>query len=96
MQASYCGPLLINVENFSAGTLINNLYFPILDFAHTYVYSGETEDDEVNLIETNDESAWRAGLNNALPGYIMLADPTVGFEYYQEFVVEDDAIDLDV
>lgn len=50
-------------------------------------------DDKGNLIETNSESAWRAGVNEALPGYIMPADLTVGFNYYQEFAPNDDALD---
>lgn len=50
-------------------------------------------DDDGNLIETNSESAWRAGVNDALPGYIMPADLTVGFNYYQEFAAADEALD---
>lgn len=46
-----------------------------------------------NLIETNSESAWRAGINDALPGWIMPADLTLGFNYYQEFAEEDEALD---
>ena len=50
-------------------------------------------DDDGNLIGTNNESAWRAGVNGAMPGYIMPADLTVGFNYYQEFAPADDALD---
>ncbi|HSN71001.1 MAG TPA: PEP-CTERM sorting domain-containing protein, partial [Steroidobacteraceae bacterium] len=50
-------------------------------------------DDDGNLIGTNDESAWRAGVNDALPGLIMPADPDPEFNYYQEFAPEDDALD---
>lgn len=45
-----------------------------------YVY-----DEDGNLIETNNESAWLAGIGGALPGYIMPATPEVGQDYFQEF-----------
>jgi hypothetical protein len=35
----------------------------------------------------------RAGVNGAQPGFIMPADPAVGFEYFQEFAEEDEAVD---
>ncbi len=50
-------------------------------------------DDDDTLIGTDNASAWRAGVNGALPGYIMPVDLTVGFRYYQEFAPEDDALD---
>lgn len=53
-----------------------------------YVY-----DDDDNLISTNPSSSWLAGVNDALPGIIMPAEPMVGFNYYQEWAVADDAVD---
>jgi hypothetical protein len=50
-------------------------------------------DDDGNLIDTNTQSSWRAGVNGALPGFIMPADLIIGFNYYQEFAAEDDALD---
>jgi len=50
-------------------------------------------DDEGNLVGTDSASAWRAGVNSALPGLIMPANPTVGFNYYQEFAPIDGALD---
>lgn len=50
-------------------------------------------DDDGNLIGTDSASAWRAGVNDALPGFIMPADLTLGFNYYQEFAVDDEALD---
>lgn len=50
-------------------------------------------DDDGNLLGTNDSSSWRAGANSALPGFIMPADLTSGFSYYQEFGPFDAAID---
>jgi hypothetical protein len=45
------------------------------------------------LLSTNSESAWRAGMNGASPGFIMPADLTQGFNYYQEFAQTDEALD---
>lgn len=53
-----------------------------------YVY-----DRDGNLIETNSSSSWRAGVNGALPGYIMPASLAIGFEYFQEHAPADDALD---
>lgn len=50
-------------------------------------------DDEGNLIGTNDDGSWRAGVNDALPGFAMPADLTLGFSYFQEFAPNDDAVD---
>ena len=50
-------------------------------------------DDAGNLIGTDSASAWRAGVNGALPGFIMPADLTLGFNYLQESAPADDALD---
>jgi hypothetical protein len=50
-------------------------------------------DDADNLIGTDSASAWRAGVNGALPGFIMPADLTLGFNYFQESAPADDAFD---
>ncbi len=42
-------------------------------------------DDEGNFLGTNTEGSWEAGVDGALPGYIMKANPQVGDKYYQEF-----------
>jgi hypothetical protein len=44
-------------------------------------------DDEGNLIGTDSDSAWLAGVDGALPGFIMPAPDyfAVGFSYFQEF-----------
>ncbi|MFT4581395.1 MAG: hypothetical protein ACI915_000127 [Gammaproteobacteria bacterium] len=51
-------------------------------------------DDDGMLLGTNDSSSWLAGKNDALPGFIMRADPILGFGYLQEFAVADDALDF--
>ncbi|MGH2412579.1 MAG: calcium-binding protein, partial [Microcystaceae cyanobacterium] len=50
-------------------------------------------DDEGNFIGTNNKGSWEAGVNGALPGYIMEANPQVGDNYYQEFAPNDGAVD---
>ena len=51
-------------------------------------------DDEGNFIGTNTDSSWEAGVDGALPGYLMPATPQIGDAYYQEFYLgeaEDEA-----
>ncbi|ARE38868.1 hypothetical protein RGUI_0727 [Rhodovulum sp. P5] len=50
-------------------------------------------DDDGNLIGTDDHSAWIAGENGALPGWMMPATPTLGLSYYQEYAAADEALD---
>jgi hypothetical protein len=52
-------------------------------------------DDDGNLIDTNTEGAWRAGVNGADPGFIMPAEAEliIGFNYFQEHAPNDEALD---
>jgi hypothetical protein len=50
-------------------------------------------DEDGNLIDTNTEGAWRAGVNGAEPGFIMPAELTIGFNYFQEHAEADEALD---
>jgi|GEM_PF-1002932 len=50
-------------------------------------------DDNGNFIGTNNDGAWEAKVNGALPGYIMEAKSRVGDQYYQEFAPADAAVD---
>jgi hypothetical protein len=50
-------------------------------------------DDDGKLTGTDNASAWRAGVNGARPGYIMPAEPDVGFSYFQESAPGDGALD---
>ena len=50
-------------------------------------------DEDGNLIGTTTEGAWRAGVNGAEPGFIMPAELTEGFNYFQEHAPADDAMD---
>jgi len=50
-------------------------------------------DDDDNLLGTNNDGAWEAGVDDAMPGIFMLAAPEEGVSYYQEFY-EDEAEDM--
>jgi PEP-CTERM motif len=58
------------------------------EFVTNFVY-----DDAGNLISTNNDGSWEAGVNGALPGYIMEANPQASDNYYQEFAPNDKAVD---
>ena len=55
----------------------------------TYAYS---YDEDGNLIDTSTEGSWEAGVDGALPGYLILAEPRPGVCYQQEYY-EDKAED---
>jgi len=50
-------------------------------------------DDEGNIVSTDTSGSWRTGVHGALPGFIMPANPTVGFQYIQEHAPQDGAED---
>jgi hypothetical protein len=50
-------------------------------------------DNDGNIIGRDTTGSWRAGRNDARPGYAMPVDLTSGFEYYQEFSPKDGAVD---
>jgi hypothetical protein len=43
-----------------------------------------TRDKHGKIIKVSHESSWQAGVDGAKPGFIMPAQPKVGFDYYQE------------
>ena len=52
-------------------------------------------DEGGNLIGTDHEGSWEAGVDGALPGYLMKGAPLVGGSYYQEYNLgeaEDEAL----
>jgi hypothetical protein len=60
------------------------------DLAGNVWYMGELStsfeyDDMGDLIDTSTEGSWEAGVDDAQPGYIMLAEPFVGAYYFNEF-----------
>jgi hypothetical protein len=102
------GPMILDVQTtsrrdraFEEGRLVEDTFdFYAQDTAGNVWYLGEDVtnyiyDDTGKLVATNNESAWRAGVNEAKPGFIMPADAAnkLGFNYYQEVSPEDDALD---
>jgi hypothetical protein len=54
------------------------------NFGNVWYFGEETAEYENGQITTT-EGSWEAGVDGALPGIIMLADPQVGDTYRQEF-----------
>jgi hypothetical protein len=100
------GPVLLGVQTmiqrdraFEDGVLVEEtLDYYAADSAGNVWYFGE---DVVNyvydgsgaLVGTNAHSSWRSGVDGAMPGWMMPADPVVGLEYYQEIAKANDALD---
>jgi len=93
-------------RDFEGGLLVEDtLDYYAQDTAGNVWYFGEDVthfdyDDEGHLIGTHGGSSWLAGRNladpggdPARPGFIMPANPTIGFEYFQEFAEDDEALD---
>lgn len=106
MQTLGAGPSILGVATatlrdraFKDGLLTEDtLDYYAQDTAGNVWYFGEdvtnyVYDDNDVLIGTNFASSWRAGVNDALPGFIMPADITLGFNYYQESAPLDGALD---
>jgi hypothetical protein len=102
------GPTILGVQttsrrdrSFEEGRLVEDTFdYFAQDKAGNVWYLGENVtnyvyNDAGKLVGTNNESAWRAGVNEAKPGFIMPADPAnkIGFNYYQEFAPQDEALD---
>ena len=100
------GPTILGVQTtnrrdraFDDGVLVEDTFdYYAQDTAGNVWYFGEdvtnyVYDDEGNLIDVNDSSSWRAGVNGALPGWALPADTSVGLNYYQEFAFIDEAVD---
>lgn len=106
LQVLGVGPSILGVRTtsrrdraFEGGLLVEDTFdYYAQDKAGNVWYFGEDVtnylyDDQGNLIGTNNASAWRAGVNDAQPGFIMPTDQTIGFNYYQEFAPENEALD---
>src|SRR5437764_11468955 len=52
-----------------------------------------TYDDKGNVIGADTTGSWKTGVNGAKPGFIMPANPAVGFSYYQEYSPPAQAVD---
>jgi hypothetical protein len=100
------GPTILGIKTFTlrdrafeGGLLVEDTFdYYAQDKSGNVWYFGEDVtnyiyDRDGNLTGTNSSSSWRAGVNGALPGYIMPVDQTIGFNYYQEHAPADDALD---
>ena len=100
------GPTILGVQTtvqrdraFEGGRIVEETFdYYAQDTTGNVWYFGEDAtnfeyDDAGNLTGTNDSSAWRGGENSGVPGFIMPADLSPGFHYYQEFSPFDAAID---
>jgi hypothetical protein len=100
------GPTILGIKTFTlrdrsfeGGLLVEDTFdYYAQDKSGNVWYFGEDVtnyiyDRDGNLTGTNSSSSWRAGVNGALPGYIMPVDQTIGFNYYQEHAPADNALD---
>lgn len=90
---------IVRSRTFDDNLLIEDtLDYYAQDKAGNVWYLGEDTkafeyDDNDKLIGTDTGGSFHAGVNGAKPGFIMPANPTVGFSYYQEFSPNDEALD---
>jgi hypothetical protein len=100
------GPVILGVTTtsrrdraYEGGLLVEDTFdFYAQDSSGNVWYFGEdvtnyVYDQHGKLIGTNTASSWRAGVNGALPGYIMPALPALGQSFFQEFAALDGALD---
>ena len=100
------GPLILGLQTvsrrdraFKDGQLKEDTFdYYAQDSAGNVWYLGEDVtnyryDASGQLIGTDSASAWRAGVNGALPGFAMPALLAVGQNYYQEYAAADAALD---
>jgi hypothetical protein len=80
------GVLTEDTFDWYAQDVIGNVWY-MGEFTTVFEY-----DDEGNVTGTSNEGSWEAGVDGALPGYIMPAFPQIGDHYYQEFL-SDEAVD---
>jgi hypothetical protein len=83
---------IVHHTSREAGVLVEDTsdYFAQDRFGNVW-YFGE---DTIEFPSGSTEGSWRAGVNDADAGFVMLANPQVGDRYYQEFlrnVAEDQA-----
>jgi hypothetical protein len=100
------GPMIMGVptvlaidEAFDNGVLVERTFdYYAADKDGNVWYFGEDVtnfryDDAGALIGTDDKSAWRAGVNDAMPGISVSGVPTVGLTQFQEHAPVDEAMD---
>jgi hypothetical protein len=90
---------VVHARGFEDGVLVEdtNDYYA-QDLGGNVWYMGEDTvafqyDDNGNVVSRDTSGSWRAGVNGAKPGFVMPADKSIGFNYYQEFSPSDGALD---
>ena len=90
---------VVHARSWEDGVLVEDTRdFFAQDKSGNVWYMGEDtkafeRDDEGNIISTDTTGSWRAGVNDAKPGFVMPVDKTIGFNYFQENAPNDDALD---
>lgn len=100
------GPVILGVptvvildEAFEGGVLVERTFdYYAADHRGNVWYFGEDVtnfryDDAGILLGTDNKSAWRAGVNGALPGITAAGEPKVGLTLFQEHAPADGAMD---
>ncbi len=100
------GPVILGVptvlvldEAFEDGLLVERTFdYFAADSEGNVWYFGEDVtnfryDDAGRLTGTDNDSAWRAGVNDALPGISVPGNPETGLTMFQEHAPEDEAMD---
>src|SRR5262249_10891143 len=91
--------MIVEDRAFEDGVLVEDTFDYYAQDTHGNVwYLGEDPtnyiyDDQGHLIGTNNDGAWRTGVNGDLPGFQMPVLLHAGFNYYQEFAPNDQALD---
>ena len=86
-------------EAFEAGILVERTfdYFAADNEGNVWYFGEDVTnyryDDSGKLIGTDNHSAWRAGVNAALPGISVSGQPQVGLTLFQEHAPADEAMD---
>jgi hypothetical protein len=100
------GPVLMGVqtttvldEAFAEGRIVERTFdYFAADKDGNVWYFGEdvtnfVYDEEDRLTGTNTDGTWRSGVNGAVPGIVMAAEPVVGLSLFPEVAPVDDAMD---
>lgn len=86
--------IVVNAREFEGGELVEDTFdWYAQDKSGNIWYFGEASQDIENGEVVSTAGSWEAGVDGALPGIIMLADPIEGLWYRQEFY-EDEAEDV--
>jgi len=78
--------VIFHVKEFEDGDLVEETFdWYAQDFDGNVWYFGEDSKEIENGEVVSSAGSWEAGIDGALPGIIMMADPIEGFWYRQEY-----------